>query len=133
MKELKQHIFEKLKVTKHSMDNSDTIFDNIVHRTQRMSKSSFKSMLRDYGKTFELDRIYGMDLPIYSEFNYQVHSLWYRALDRTINFEFYDPNKQKLISRSVDDMDPFLEILGKGDIDKGNDVIWEIYDMMLNQ
>jgi hypothetical protein len=29
-------------------------------------------------------------------------------------------------------MDMLLEILGKGDIDKGNDVLWEIYDIMLN-
>lgn len=29
-------------------------------------------------------------------------------------------------------MDTILETLGKGDIDKGNDVLWEIHDMILN-
>ena len=130
MKELRQHIFEKLRVT--SKSDGDTIFDNMVHRTQRMSKSSFKRALKDYGKPFELDRIYGKDLPIYPEFNCPIQVLKYTGLNNSMNFVFYNPNARKLFSRSADDMDTLLEILGKGDIDKGNDVLWEIYDMMLN-
>ena len=67
MKELRQHIFEKLKVTKNSIDASNTIFDNMPHRTQRLSKSSFKSWLKEYDKPFELDRIYGKDLTEYEK------------------------------------------------------------------
>ena len=130
MKELRQHIFEKLRVT--SKSDGDTIFDNMVHRTQRMSKSSFKSALREYDKAFELDRIYGKDLPIYPEFNCPIQVLKYTGLNNSMNFVFYNPNARKLFSRSADDMDTLLEILGKGDIDKGNDVLWEIYDMILN-
>lgn len=132
MKELKQHILEKLKVTKNSIDDANTIFDNMVHRTQRMSKSSFKSALKDYGKPFELDRIYGDDLPLYPLYDFPIQILKYTAIDNTITFVFYNSKLKKLFSRSVEDMDTLLEILGKGDIDKGNDVLWEIYDMILN-
>ena len=130
MKELRQHIFEKLKVT--SKSSGDTIFDNMVHRRQRMPKSSFKSVLKEYSKPFELDRIYGEDLPIYPEFNCPIQILKYTGLNNSMNFVFYNPKAKKLFSRSADDMDTLLEILGKGDIDKGNDVLWEIYDMILN-
>ena len=114
MKELRQHIFEKLKVT--SKSSVDTIFDNMVHRRQRMSKSSFKSALREYDKVFELDRIYGKDLPIYPEFNCPIQVLKYTGLNNSMNFVFYNPKAQKLFSRSAEDMDTLLEILGKGDI-----------------
>lgn len=130
MKELRQHIFEKLRVT--SKSGGDTIFDNMVHRSQRMSKSSFKSMFKEYGKMFELDKIYGEDLPIYPEFNCPIQILTYTAKTNTINLVFYNSTLMKADDRSVEDMDTLLEILGKGDIDKGNDVLWEIYDMMLN-
>lgn len=130
MKELRQHIFEKLKVTTKS--DGDTIFDNMPHRTQRLSKSSFKSWLKEYGKPFELDKIYGEDLPIYPEFNCPIQILKYTGLNNSMNFVFYNPKAKKLFSRSAEDMDTLLEILGKGDIDKGNDVLWEIYDMILN-
>ena len=130
MKELKQHIFEKLRVT--SKSDGDTIFDNMVHRTRRMSKSFFKSMFKEYGKPFELDRIYGDDLPIFPRFNYKILLMKYSAFDGTLSFVFYNTAQKKLFNRGVEDMDMLLEILGKGDIDKGNDVLWEIYDMMLN-
>ena len=130
MKELRQHIFEKLRVT--SKSGGDTIFDNMVHRRQRMSKSSFKSALREYGKPFELDRIYGEDLPLYPLFDFPIQILTYTATDNTITVLIYDPKLKKVFARSVEDMDILLEILGKGDIDKGNDVLWEIYDMILN-
>lgn len=130
MKELRQHIFEKLKVTTKS--GGDTIFDNMVHRSQRMSKSSFKSWLKEYGKPFELDKIYGEDLPIYPGFNYPIQTLTYTRLTKTVDFAFYNPKAQKIFYRRADDMGTLLEILGKGDIDKGNDVLWEIYDMILN-
>lgn len=130
MKELRQHIFEKLKVTTKS--SGDTIFDNMVHRTRRLSKSSFKSWLKEYGKPFELDRIYGDDLPLYPLYDFPIQILKYTAIDNTITFAFYNSKLKKLFSRSVEDMDTLLEILGKGDIDKGNDVLWEIYDMILN-
>lgn len=129
MKELRQHIFEKLRVT--SKSSGDTIFDNMVHRTRRMSKSSFKSMLKEYGKPFELDRIYGEDLPLYPLFDFPIQILKY-DIDNTITLVFYNSKLKEQISRSVEDIDTLLEILGKGDIDKGNDVLWEIYDMMLN-
>ena len=130
MKDLKGHIFEKLRVT--SKSNGDTIFDNIVHRNQRMSKSNFKRALKDYDKPFVLDIIYGEDLPIYPEFNCPIQILKYTGLNNSMNFVFYNPKAKKLFSRSADEMDTLLEILGKGDIDKGNDVLWEIYDIMLN-
>lgn len=130
MKELRQHIFEKLRVT--SKSDGDTIFDTMVHRTQRMSKSSFKSMLKEYGKPFELTKIYGDDLPLFPRFNYKILLMKYSAFDNTLSFVFYNTRVKKLFNRGVDDMDTLLEILGKGDIDKGNDVLWEIYDMMLN-
>lgn len=130
MEQLSTYILEKLRVT--SKSDGYTIFDNMVHRTQRMSKSFFKSMLREYDKPFELDRIYGKDLPIYPDFNCPIQILKYTGLNNSINFVFYNPKAKKLFSRSVDDMDTLLEILGKGDIDKGNDVLWEIYDMILN-
>lgn len=130
MKTINNFIIEKLKVT--SKSGGDTIFDNMVHRKQRMSKSSFKSMLKEYGKPFELDKIYGDNLPIYPEFNCPIQILKYTGLNNSMNFVFYNPKAKKLFSRSVEDMDILLEILGKGDIDKGNDVLWEIYDMMLN-
>lgn len=135
MKELRQHILEKLKVSTSGINN---IFDDIHHRTKRMSYSSFQSILKEYGKPFELNRIYGSDLPIldspiYSvEFNCPVERVWYYEPNRTINFEYYDPNQKKLISSSIGNMDTILETLGKGDIDKGNDVLWEIHDMILN-
>lgn len=132
MKELKQHIFEKLKVTKDSIDDANNIFDNMMHRSQRMPKSGFKSALKEYDKAFELDRIYGKDLPIYPEFNCPIQILKYTGLNNSMNFVFYNPNAKKLFSRSADDMDTLLEILGKGDIDKGNDVLWEIYSMIIN-
>ena len=130
MKELRQHIFEKLKVTTKS--GGDTIFDNMVHRRQRMSKSSFKSALKDYGKPFELDKIYGEDLPLFPRFNYKILLMKYSGFDGTLSFVFYNTAQKKLFNRGVEDMDTLLEILGKGDIDKGNDVLWEIYNMMLN-
>jgi hypothetical protein len=130
MKDLKGHIFEKLRVT--SKSDGDTIFDNMVHRTKRMSKSSFKSMFKKYGKPFELDRIYGDDLPLFPRFNYKILLMKYSNFDNTLSFVFYNTAQKKLFNRSVDDMDMLLEILGKGDIDKGNDVLWEIYDIMLN-
>ena len=130
MKELRQHIFEKLKVTTTS--GEDTIFNNMVHRSQRMPKSNFKRALKDYGKPFELDRIYGENLPLYPLYDFPIQILKYTAIDNTITFVFYNSKLKKLFSRSVEDMDTLLEILGKGDIDKGNDVLWEIYDMILN-
>jgi hypothetical protein len=56
----------------------------------------------------------------------------YSDFDNTLSFVFYNTAQKKLFNRSVSDMDMILEILGKGDIDKGNDVLWEIYDIMLN-
>lgn len=130
MERLSTYIIEKLKVT--SKSGGDTIFDNMPHRTRHLSKSSFKSWLKEYGKPFELDRIYGDDLPIYPEFNCPIQILKYTGFNNSMNFLFYNPKAKKLFSRSVDDMDTLLEILGKGDISKGNDVLWEIYDMILN-
>ncbi len=135
MKELRQHILEKLKISTSGINN---IFDDIHHRTKRMSYSSFQSILKEYGKPFELNRIYGSDLPIlnlpiYSdELNCPIERLWYYEPNRAIKIEFYNPLQEKLISENIYGIDTILEILGKGDIDKGNDVLWEIHDMILN-
>ncbi len=128
MKNLKQHIFEKLKVSKASATRK--VKDFVPTKYSSVLWRDFIDALETYGE-FYLSEIFGNDLPLWNTHN---------TTNKIVSLRYYDEEDYilaKLLSDSnieydhyIEDMSALKYRLGETNSLIGNTIVAEIYDLI---